>query len=194
MTNTDTIAALRTTDNDFARSLVRQWDRKGRLSDRQWSAARRMLSRPAPVATERIAFDGIAALFARASSADHGRPLKRARITLRTADGKGLALSVAGDRSRYPGHVHVSDGGDYGSNVYYGRIAPTGEFFGRETMPDSVRTLLGEFAADPVPVAIAYGRLTGACCFCQKTLTDARSVTVGYGPVCADNYGLPWGV
>jgi len=25
------------------------------------------------------------------------------------------------------------------------------------------------------------------------TLTDPRSVAVGYGPDCADNYGLPWG-
>jgi len=24
-------------------------------------------------------------------------------------------------------------------------------------------------------------------------LTDPRSVSMGYGPVCAENYGLPWG-
>ena len=49
------------------------------------------------------------------------------------------------------------------------------------------------FTADPEGAARRYGRLTGSCCFCARTLTDARSITVGYGPVCAEHYGLPWG-
>lgn len=41
--------------------------------------------------------------------------------------------------------------------------------------------------------AAQFGALTGACVFCSRRLTDERSVTVGYGPVCADKAGLPWG-
>ena len=52
---------------------------------------------------------------------------------------------------------------------------------------------LREFADDPARVAGEHGRLTGNCCFCHHTLEDARSTAVGYGPVCASHYGLPWG-
>ena len=41
--------------------------------------------------------------------------------------------------------------------------------------------------------AAAFGHSTGKCVFCRQPLTDDRSTTVGYGPVCADNNGLPWG-
>lgn len=49
-------------------------------------------------------------------------------------------------------------------------------------------------AVDPEGTAAAYGHLTGACCFCRRALSDERSVSVGYGPVCADHFGLAWGV
>jgi hypothetical protein len=41
--------------------------------------------------------------------------------------------------------------------------------------------------------AAEYGKLTGHCIACCRALTDDRSVTVGYGPVCANRYGWPWG-
>lgn len=41
--------------------------------------------------------------------------------------------------------------------------------------------------------AAAFGHATGKCVFCRHELTDERSVTVGYGPTCAENNGLPWG-
>lgn len=31
------------------------------------------------------------------------------------------------------------------------------------------------------------------CMFCSKPLTDDRSTEVGYGPQCAETWGLPWG-
>lgn len=41
--------------------------------------------------------------------------------------------------------------------------------------------------------AAAFGKLYGVCVFCGLTLTNEASIEVGYGPVCAENYGLPWG-
>lgn len=44
--------------------------------------------------------------------------------------------------------------------------------------------------------AAQLGWTTHHCCFCGIELTDEganRSVEVGYGPVCAENNGLPWG-
>lgn len=41
--------------------------------------------------------------------------------------------------------------------------------------------------------AAAFGKLTGQCVYCAQKLTDERSLSVGYGPTCAENNGLPWG-
>ena len=40
--------------------------------------------------------------------------------------------------------------------------------------------------------AAAFGRTSSFCCYCARRLEDGRSVDVGYGPVCAKKYGLPW--
>ena len=42
--------------------------------------------------------------------------------------------------------------------------------------------------------AAQLGHLTGRCVFCSRKLTDDRSTEVGYGPICADREGLPWGL
>jgi hypothetical protein len=45
-------------------------------------------------------------------------------------------------------------------------------------------------------VAARLGHAAHACVFCGTALTDDgdnRSVKVGYGPICANRYGLPWG-
>lgn len=44
-----------------------------------------------------------------------------------------------------------------------------------------------------VEEAAAFGQLYGICMYCWSELTDERSIEVGYGPVCADKRGLPWG-
>lgn len=51
---------------------------------------------------------------------------------------------------------------------------------------------LRALAADPVKHAHVYGARTGHCMFCGLTLTTAESVGSGYGPVCAEKWGLPW--
>lgn len=38
-----------------------------------------------------------------------------------------------------------------------------------------------------------FGKLYGICMYCWRELTDERSIEVGYGPICADKRGLPWG-
>lgn len=44
--------------------------------------------------------------------------------------------------------------------------------------------------------AARFGHEHSRCVFCSRNLSDekdGRSVDVGYGPICADKYGLPWG-
>lgn len=69
---------------------------------------------------------------------------------------------------------------------------PSGEEDMRWPIKQANMELLKEIEADPVQAAILSGKLTSCCSFCSRPLTDERSVKHGYGPICADNWGLPW--
>ncbi len=58
---------------------------------------------------------------------------------------------------------------------------------------DALRDKLVRLAANPVEYAAMFGLGTGSCCFCRKELSTPESLSVGYGPVCADHWGLPGG-
>lgn len=118
--------------------------------------------------------------------------LKWPKIRLETSEGQKLVLSLAGPNSRHCGQIMVTDGGSYGNNVYFGRIDLTGQFVGRNA-PEDILEALQQLACDPAARASLHGLQTGHCCFCGLELTDGRSVSVGYGPICADKYALPWG-
>lgn len=119
--------------------------------------------------------------------------LKRPRVRLQLADGSPLLLALAGANSKYKGQVMVTDGGPYRESQWFGVIGLDGAWKPGKVESPAVLEMVKKFAADPVGVAVAYGKATSACCFCAKALTDERSVTVGYGPICADHFGLPWG-
>ena len=51
---------------------------------------------------------------------------------------------------------------------------------------------LAEILADPAAAGVSHGLRTGSCAFCGLELTTPESVGNGYGPVCAEKYGLPW--
>lgn len=141
-----------------------------------------------PVAVGDLA--GLLALFAKAQSAG----LRYPKIRLTAPQSGPVVLSVAGAQSRAPGSVNVTDGRPYGANRWYGRISPSGAWeLPRAGVPDDVQALVRDLAARPAAVASAHGHASGSCCFCARQLDDARSVAVGYGPICADRFGLPWG-
>lgn len=53
-------------------------------------------------------------------------------------------------------------------------------------------SFLIDFSKDPWGITIRTGKAKGYCCFCQKDLTNPESLLRGYGPICADRYGLPY--
>lgn len=119
--------------------------------------------------------------------------LQYPKINLQTKSGQPVQLYRSGPQAKHPGHIRVTDGGRYGFNKNFGRLAPDGNWFeGSHSHPELVQ-LLDELSKDPAGVAAAYGKLTGNCCFCHKKLSDERSTEVGYGKTCAGHYGLPWG-
>ena len=137
------------------------------------------------VATKTIDMTGLRDIFSHAST-----KLKRPAIVLNTSEGD-VKISLAGTRSRYTGQIMVASK-EYGG-AYYGRVDLDGKFYpGRNASPE-VDTLPEKMSADPAATAAEYGHRTGCCCFCNRSLTDERSLAVGYGPTCADNFALPWG-
>jgi len=53
-------------------------------------------------------------------------------------------------------------------------------------------TLIKEIESNPAVNIGAKGKESGTCCFCTRILNNPGSIHYGYGPVCADKYGLPW--
>ena len=87
----------------------------------------------------------------------------------------------------------MTDGRRYPDSTYYGRIAADGAWFLSRDGSGWVTSFLRELNADPAKVAGDYGRRTGNCCFCATEITHESSTTVGYGPICAERFGLPHG-
>jgi len=121
------------------------------------------------------------------SAVDAGK--RFARIELRLPNEDRLVL-----RHNGKGRVNITDGKPFGESVYYGAIdIASGSFFPRTEATDTVRTMLSIMDQDPATVAAQYGLKTGRCCFCGLELTNQASLLVGYGPICAEKFGLPWG-
>lgn len=142
---------------------------------------------------------GILALFTKAKT-----HLKHPAIVLSVpalGPGTAIRLTIAGERAKVPGSLTVTDGTkdeNTGKRGWLGRITlngvyePSADAIDALAVPEITARLIA-FAQEPGKIAGEHGRLTGRCCFCRIALTDERSTAVGYGPDCADHYGLPWG-
>lgn len=145
---------------------------------------------PAPPARVICDFSGVYALFQRAK--EH---LQHPKIRLQI-NGQEITLYLSGPNSRVPNVVNVTRGPFGTPNNWLGRVTADGVWEPSRDVGDAakpVTKLLKALGKDPEAVAAEYGKLMGRCCFCGRGLDDARSTEVGYGPVCAKNYGLNWG-
>lgn len=124
--------------------------------------------------------------------------LRRPAITINRPEGAeiGRIKITFTTMGQNGGTLSISDGGPYGANKWYGRIKADGSFVRGQRCTPQVLEYLTRLAADPGGVIGAAGRRTSSCCFCSRPLTDDRdgfSVQVGYGPICAQRWGLPHG-
>lgn len=199
------LGALSQRDQEFGGSLVEQFNTRG-LSPKQeyWvgelaKRAREAVARKAQPAqpAARIDLTSIVALFRKAST-----NLKKPYVlvdALNPDHDDRLRLKLAGPSSKYAGQVYVYLDGAFEERLWLGRVDPERMAYipsrdaERERMVEITERALVAFAADPAGAATRFGRKVGACCFCSRTLNDPRSITVGYGPICAEHFGLPWG-
>jgi hypothetical protein len=176
-------------DREFADSLIGNYQKRGKLSEKQWYWVTK-LSTPK---CQHMAGPGTKLARIRGmidAAFEAGK--KYPKIKLRSGE-TVVQMYRAGERSKRPGSIQVTDGDRYPDNVYFGYIGTDGEFHESVKCTREVSTLLSNFDHDPAGVAKAHADLVGSCCFCGLTLTDQRSISVGYGPICAGNHGLPWG-
>jgi Family of unknown function (DUF6011) len=195
------LAKLDRKDRDFAHSLaVKCKITRFPASEKQFYWLRELCRRasgeqqqPERKTTDIGSLAGINGLFAKRAEGDYKSALRSA-IVLDDGE-RTIRLSLAGETSRHPGTINVTTNGSFENRTWFGRILENGKFEAspRAETPDSVIGLLRRFAADPVAVASEHGRKTGACCFCNRPLQDKRSTEVGYGPICAERFGLSWG-
>jgi hypothetical protein len=177
----------------FILSLADQLRRKGTLSDKQVAAAAKFFA-PKPALPAASNLQPIIA-FLRAAETNLKFPKLHFEV-----DGVELVLRLKGKQSAHPGAVDLvsrekvwNEKFQQDAPIWYGRIEPDGQsVFGGRVTP-SIVAALNAIAADPREASIRYARKTGHCAFCGRFLETKASVSVGYGPVCADKYGLPWG-
>lgn len=121
------------------------------------------------------------------------RGLKRPKVRVLAPDKKTevrLGITTQGNN---PGSVSVVVGG-----TFIGCVRPDGTMTGARTesvkplaQDDMMQRHLLVVAENPAAAAKEYAAVMCVCSFCGKALTDAGSVEVGYGPVCAKHWGLP---
>ena len=172
------------------------WDRTARTTRHSDTAvcAKVLADRaaaPAPVAPVAPVVDLSPVVAFLNIAASNGIKAPKARFL--APDGKGeLLVKMAGQKlyngqpNPHAGTVYVDlNGGRYGT------VRPTGDTYGRLANDVAMIATLKAIAANPAKAAQEYGALHCRCSFCNLALSDAGSVEVGYGPICAKNYHLP---
>lgn len=181
--------ALAAAKTEFELSLAAQLFARGTLTEKQVDAWVRGKAKLAAIIAEREAakqaaavtvdLSAIAEMFDRAIANGYKKPVYRA-LGLRIKPGKAGQLYVMTEDRM--------DHGFYGAQpAYEGKIAD-GQFFRvRETAEATPAKLLA-IAADPKGEAVRYGQKTGNCACCGRPLSDAASVALGIGPICASKW------
>lgn len=194
------LPALTVSDAKFASDLIASYKKYGSLTPKQAPWIERLIARAAkPVFSAPLAvpaavsvgnFAGVIGLFAKAK--DSGLKFPKVRLAL---NGVKIVLSLNGPKSKAPGAVSVNGEGTYPNRSYYGRVTPEGVFQPSHAGQAlaGLADLLGQLASQPARVAKDYGKLLGHCCFCGKSVgygAEVRSALAGFGPDCAEHYGL----
>lgn len=183
---------LTTSTGNFAKSLLEGVQKYGGLTEKQLAAVHRIIARNAEQAAERERK-------AAQTKLDMGDLMHRFSLALQAGikcpkiNIADLQFSMAPMSGKNAGCVYVKSKMDsYGERTYYGKVTAEGKFYGSRDLTDDIRETIIEVGADVVKAAKAHGAQHGNCCFCNRPLNTDESVSNGYGPICADTYGLPW--
>jgi hypothetical protein len=174
-------------DAQFARRIAYANPPSAKQAEWVTKLLQQTLGIPSTTTVTKVVFDKIFALMGRAKKAG----LQAPKVLLKFGN-EEIKMSVASDRAKHPGALSlVTD-----NRGYMGRInldsSVTVIKRGVEVKQELL-TLLTKFNEDPAKMAAEHGKLLSKCCFCSRQLSTPESKAMGYGPDCAEHYGLPWG-
>ena len=112
-----------------------------------------------------------------------------------------LVFKLAGEKSSVPGSIVITDDARYPHNKFYGRIIKNEaerklqfQWNDRQPIFPELREVIKAIVTNPLGMCSLIGKQHSYCCFCSTELTSKESLAVGYGPICAEKWGLPWGI
>lgn len=156
----------------------------GRLTDNQMAAIERCIAKDNARRAERAA---------ERTQAAPAVEISKVETALRTAQANGLqwpklrlgsfAFSLAGEASKNAGATYVKRG-----ETYLGKVQD-GRFFCSRDCDEPTKAAIVAAVNDPEAAAIAYGKATGSCSCCGRTLTNQESIDLGIGPICREKFG-----
>jgi len=115
----------------------------------------------------------------------HGTPERGARQEIFIALlQRVLDALQSGEQTIFVGHGKRR----FGGTILGDRILPF-----RDRLTVGIRNTIQALALDPLGTAQAMAKRLSACMYCGQRLSDDESKARGYGPICAEHYGLPWG-
>lgn len=111
-----------------------------------------------------------------------------------------IVFALAGNKAQFPGTLNITDGGPFGNNIWYGRVKKDYEkkvlhidWNPKIAVDKDFKEIVRAVISNPVGICSITGQKYSYCCFCGTEITTKESLAVGYGPICAEKWGLPWG-
>lgn len=188
-TNPGIVAQLKAISgwNTFAVSMLDAIGKYGALTTNQLIATERMLLKVAENEARRAAEKAVKEAAAKkiADGVDASKIEEAFKAALESGLKKPkliterIVITVAKNGS---GALYVKRDGQYVGKIAAGTFKPV------FSAPADTAELLSTIAADPQEAAKAYGRATGTCSCCGRTLTDPVSIEAGIGPICAGRW------
>lgn len=114
---------------------------------------------------------------------EEGVAKSKAKLTLKT---KIFSFSLAPKTGRNPESIYVKASD---SENYLGKIQTDGIFYATAHFSRFSILELQAVLSEPLKAALTYGKETGQCSICHRTLTNPVSIAHGIGPICAGNVG-----
>lgn len=174
-------------DRNFAGSLIANWRRDRRLTQTQQLWVDKLIAKaenPPPPPEPKVDATGItlsklSALFDKARKNDIQVPRIRTLMTDGTKVGFKSKNGVI--------YIDVRD-------HYYGKIDDAGRLIRYNLIPycQEVTDIAIAIGDNPSLFGKAHGQRLKWCMFCGTELRTTESLYYGYGPICAEKWGLAW--
>jgi hypothetical protein len=159
-------------ENTFAASLLSFLNTHHYLTDKQHQCVKMNVCKEQPLEVNSLELE-------EKFKTARQNGVKWPKITLDT-----LKIKMAGDNSRNPGSLYVTEHGNY-----YGKVSH-GKFYKVPECSPEAAEKIQKLISDPEMTVKRYGIETGQCCICSRTLTNPESIKLGMGPICRTSFGF----